>query len=731
MPRRSAGTEKRPLPTTRIWLPALLVTIGICSADLVGARGAVALSLLGAASILVLVATLVSAAAQRVPSPTRTPTAKPRRFAIGISCAFFVLYATPATVDDSELPAWSGAAIVAFALITWELTSRVLAPVLHGDDDEGEEALGGSWALWAVGLTALTSWMLWSEGALYAVRPGTAGLHLSLLFGSWAATLTALLFLGEPWSEPTPRAVAVLSAGLGITLWVADRFALVGLYPATHLWLSILAAICLLRSALAAVDGWQPASWRLVSITSATAVLALAAGFVGTAGGLSDPQVRVGIARTPLGSDVLWLRGQLRTPVATAPAGDHADNSAAEFAMPTAQPAGPTLPESLNILLITVDALRADAVKTSDSIDIVAPHLQALARDSVHFERAYAQGSRTAISMGSLMLGRYSANIDWDLYSYEGGRIQGPVDPASRRGLQSIYTTLPRFEPGSTLAERLAEVGFQTIGVPYAGDNEFFRQGLGFSRGFQVYRDLSLTKWPLPSSGRVTEVALRAIDQASRRWFVWVHYYDTHLSRHTRSDYDRVLSHFDRGLGQLVDGLEHRGILNDTLIVLTSDHGEALGEHRSRGHATTLYEEQIRVPLIVRFPGAEPRLVREPVALVDVAATLCTATGARAEGLNGEDLWPTITDGTAPPERPIFSELHRYRSRFGDQTADLKAVVVGDWKLIWDRQRETQELFDLRADHREEKALEEQPEARRTLLRELRKLTRTVVSEPP
>jgi arylsulfatase A-like enzyme len=87
--------------------------------------------------------------------------------------------------------------------------------------------------------------------------------------------------------------------------------------------------------------------------------------------------------------------------------------------------------------------------------------------------------------------------------------------------------------------------------------------------------------------------------------------------------------------------------------------------------------------------------VREPVALVDVTATLAAAAGADTKDLDGVNLWPLILAGEPPAERPIFLELHRYYSNEGTRTTDLKGVVLGDWKLVQDRMKGTEELFDL------------------------------------
>jgi arylsulfatase A-like enzyme len=196
------------------------------------------------------------------------------------------------------------------------------------------------------------------------------------------------------------------------------------------------------------------------------------------------------------------------------------------------------------------------------------------------------------------------------------------------------------------------------------------------------------------------KVAIEELDQAKdkKRWFLWIHFYDPHEAGGNPERYARYMKTFDASFGALLDALGDRGLTGRTLIVLTADHGEALGEHGHRGHATSLYDEQARIPLLMAVPGLPGRDVREPVALLDVSATLAAAAGADTEGLDGVNLWPRIQGGDYPARRPVFLELHRYLSNQGTRTMDMKGVVLGDWKLLQDRMKGTEELFHLTED---------------------------------
>jgi arylsulfatase A-like enzyme len=132
-----------------------------------------------------------------------------------------------------------------------------------------------------------------------------------------------------------------------------------------------------------------------------------------------------------------------------------------------------------------------------------------------------------------------------------------------------------------------------------------------------------------------------------------------------------------------------------------ADHGESFGEHKGDRHGTSLYEEQARIPLFIRMPGAKPRSEDRPVAAIDVTATLLVLAGASTAAVDGVNLVPLLTRGAYPEGRPVFLEIHRYNSKGGKRSTDKKGVVIDDWKLVLDRKRDTAQLFDLEEDPRE------------------------------
>jgi arylsulfatase A-like enzyme len=154
----------------------------------------------------------------------------------------------------------------------------------------------------------------------------------------------------------------------------------------------------------------------------------------------------------------------------------------------------------------------------------------------------------------------------------------------------------------------------------------------------------------------------------------------------------------DEAVHSILTELASRGAWERTALVLTSDHGEAFGEHHHTGHGTSLYEEQVRIPLLFRIPGVPGKQLDTPVAAIDATATMAHLAGASTTNLDGVSLLASLRDGRPLEPRPIFLELHRYKSSEGKLTHGFKAVVLGDRKLIWDRRRRTVEFFDLAND---------------------------------
>ncbi|MDC0722465.1 alkaline phosphatase D family protein [Nannocystis bainbridge] len=589
-----------------------------------------------------------------------------------------------------------------------------LAPRMGAPDDP-RFWLGTAVA--AFQLVALFFYVHVSEDTFAVIRPGTERLHAALYFGTWGASLALLL----PWggrvvsragAAPPSRWWAVwsgLAAFIGLGFMVADRRFMVGLYPAIHLWLQLVAVLSIdaaLSRGLAAVqlERWRvaPATVRKLQRTGGVAlalVVVAAGGFAVVAfGGLaSDRGFRAQVGESTVGTSMMRYlrRGEGRT-----------RGHLVELDHPLYHDV-PAPKNDWNIILISVDALRADALPDPEDPDkSAAPRLSALAAGCADFRRAYAPGSRTAIGMGALMLGRYSAHIQWDLWMWDGKLINpNKATAADIRGLTNgvQYTTIPQIPPEGNLAQRLKGAGLRTLATPWDGYSRFFRKDAGFDPGFDEYTDFNPMSFREPASPKVLPLALDQLDKAKgKRFFQWVHLFDPHEAYNDRERYAELVQAMDGALGEFLDGLEQRGLRDKTAIFLVADHGEALGDHRNATHGTSLYEEQVRVPMLMCLPGRGGQVFRQPVSTLDATATMLAIAGADLTGIDGVNLLPLIDDGTYPAERPVFTELHRYMSNQAQRTTDLQAVIHGRWKLIRDLKNDTAQLFDLENDPKEE-----------------------------
>jgi arylsulfatase A-like enzyme/Flp pilus assembly protein TadD len=363
-----------------------------------------------------------------------------------------------------------------------------------------------------------------------------------------------------------------------------------------------------------------------------------------------------------------------------------------------------------NVVLITLDTVRADRLGAYGGPPGLTPHLDRLAARGVVFEQATSAAPLTLPSHATLLTGLEP--IRHRLHVNGGGRLHGDVP---------------------TLATRLAAAGDRTgaFVASYVLDHRF-----GLARGFATYDDAIVKTdrvGALEAERPANEVIDRALDWLARGdsapFFLWVHLYDAHApyappepyrSRFTDRPYDGEIAFLDAQVGRLLERLPER-----TVIAVTADHGEGLGEHGETTHGLLLHQSTLRVPLFVVAPGLRPRRIAEAVSLVDVASTLLGLSSSGESGasapLPGRDLSRALLDGVEPPRATLLSET-RYPATLG--WAPLVAARRGRWKVIeaatGDRERALSELFDLDADAGEtvDRALDarrELAELRRTL----------------
>jgi arylsulfatase A-like enzyme len=273
----------------------------------------------------------------------------------------------------------------------------------------------------------------------------------------------------------------------------------------------------------------------------------------------------------------------------------------------------------------------------------------------------------------------------------------------------------------TTMFQALKAAGFYEVGV---FSHFYLTKEMGVTGGFDEWHNdgaLSLhdsnTDSAAPRIAPRVESSLRGLAKTKMKWILWTHFFEPH-SRYMEHDefpvhdgglkgleekYDAEVSFADKYIGEVLDTLESSGQAKDTTVVIFSDHGEAFGEHRFGGermyfHGQTLYDELLRVPLMIRIPGVAPRVIDGNVALLDLGPTLCDLVKVpRPSTMHGRSLLGAILGEPLRPER-VYAEMLPATS----WNHHWRALVDGSWKLIEKLSENTTELYDLSTDPTEQ-----------------------------
>ena len=334
-------------------------------------------------------------------------------------------------------------------------------------------------------------------------------------------------------------------------------------------------------------------------------------------------------------------------------------------------------PRPRNLLVITLDTMRADRLPPYGFGAVAAPALDRLAAEGVLFEQAFAPVPLTLPSHATLFTGILPPRLS----------VRDNVDAPLSAGFQ-------------TLAEALHASGLTTAVFVASG---VLAPGRGLDQGFGTY-SLGTCKGARrvrrPASDVADEAIAWLVQHDSTPFFVWAHFYDTHRPYQTPYDYARgyadpysaAIAFEDAQIARLVDYLEARTLLDDTLIAVVGDHGESLGGHGEDSHGIFLYQEALHVPLIFRGPGVTPGRVSSVVRLTDVAPTILDMFGIEPPPVDGSSLTGFLGGAGEDSPREVYAES-LYPRRFG--WASLRSLRADRYKVI-DAPRP--ELFDLAAD---------------------------------
>ncbi len=354
---------------------------------------------------------------------------------------------------------------------------------------------------------------------------------------------------------------------------------------------------------------------------------------------------------------------------------------------PAHQPAAPR-----HVVLFTLDTTRADRIGAYGYVRARTPRLDALARRGVRFDDAVTPSPITGPAHAAIFTGLYPA----------------------RFGVRDNATT-PLPEEAVTLAERLSAQGFATGGFigAFVLDRPY-----GFAQGFAAFEGFRRVESGREANAQregalVVDDALRWLTSVpvSQPLFLWVHLYDPHApygapapfgADFADRPYDGEVAYVDHQIGRVLDALEARGALADSLVVALADHGESLGEHGEDEHGVFLYEPVIRIPWIVAGPGAKAgHVVAEQVRAIDLVPTVLEALRLLpADGLDGESLLPLLQGGTRATVPAAYAESYYPKWHYG--WSELRSVRADGWKAI-DAPRP--ELYALTTDPNEAKNL--------------------------
>ncbi len=404
-----------------------------------------------------------------------------------------------------------------------------------------------------------------------------------------------------------------------------------------------------------------------------------------------------------------------------------------------ASPAGPS------VVLVVIDTLRADHLGAYGYERRTSPAIDARARQGAVFERAFSTAPWTLPSVGSMLTGqlptRHGAGIVVHDVSEFPDREQ--LQELVRRGELLFYaleTSLP------TLAEVFQEGGYATAAIV---NNSFLAPGFGVARGFDHYDFAEQPPLERPANIAV-DLAIDWLGEhreqrVGQPFFLMLHLIDPHMPyaapepfrgkfvdpyaadlpavltasemyelRDRLSDdrddpalslaiqlaiYDEEIAFADHELERFFDALDASGLGEDTIVAITSDHGEEFFDHGKFEHGHSVYNELVRIPLIVWGPGVVSGRYEAPVSLVDLMPTLLDAGGlSTPEGLAGESLWSLLNGGARPVESlpvPFDRLLFIERTLYGDEK---KSVISWPWKALINVPDDYQELYQLERD---------------------------------
>lgn len=639
--------------------------------------------------------------------------------AIGIIAGLFDLaFAKP----SSDMA--SGWLFAVFVLLFLALIGSVLLVALHFwwklvvYIARPESGYGGFWLYWCCSTTPLIAfvwWVPWSwieahwEGLSLNARWLVVGIYFILAVGPVLAAATAYWIHNKSkarlWLNITLRCAYLALAG---TCFYADRTLFPGLYRNFHFGLAGGVLVFLFAMWKVPVPDFLSNRMRSVrpSISFITGVLLIL--FVGIL------HTSVGRASADSGS-LLFSKAMAIANKAGDIDGDGSspffggndcdpfdarvgpgrfdmpgngideDCSGKDTKWPEPIPAGEKpwrFSKLPNIVLISIDALRADHVSAYGYKRRTTPAIDKLAREGMLFSNAFVQSPKTFNSIPSIMTGLYPYNLPRNYKHKRARKLNRPY---------SYYLT----DEMPTLAERLKAKGYTT--QAYVTFRILWT--LGLDRGFDEFKVGG-------KKHRRIEDFIRAIE--NKPFFLWIHYIYPHHPYERRKAfdfgsedidrYDGEVARSDLAVGEVVRMIQERGLRDNTLFIVTADHGEEFNDHGGKYHGGKLYKELIHVPLILNGPQIAHRKVETPVELVDLVPTLVSALQLEADPneFDGESLFRAVYGKRTSVG--AYSEVYQR-----EQEDVIVSLITPKWHYIYNLSDDHVELYDVKADPKEKR----------------------------
>lgn len=401
-------------------------------------------------------------------------------------------------------------------------------------------------------------------------------------------------------------------------------------------------------------------------------------------------------------------------------------------------------PDAPNVLLVVLDTVRAQSLSLQNYERLTSPQLEKIAKNAVTFERAYSTSPWTLPAHGSLFTGRYPKELSAD--------FETPLDD-----------TFP------TLAEELSAHGYVTAG--FVANTAYCSYESGLNRGFVIYEDYSASLGQaLRSStlgrmvahsklrrmlGYYDDLGRKNAEQVNREFLGWLNHYDDkrpffvflnyfdahdpylppeefwslfsptqprgHLSKwgqglsnediqELNDAYDGSIAYLDYQVGLLYDELHERGLLENTILVIMSDHGEQFGEHGLMSHANSLYHPLLHVPLLISMPGQIPSNLRipHPVTIRDIPGTVIDLVGLESTmmfpGTSLRGYWESMGDTSRVRDDFIFSDARPGVGQpdwYPSSKGEMQSLIF-NWMHYILNGDGSEEIYDIESDPAEE-----------------------------